>query len=75
MLTDVKALRDRRSLAKSDVMLKVGNDSIISGVTVGSLNLYLSNGLVLNLKNVYQSPFNFINIISVSCFDAERLPF
>ena len=65
VLTDVMALRDRRSLAESDVVLKVGNDLIISGVTVGSLNLHLSNGLVLNLKNVYQSPFNFKHYLCI----------
>ena len=71
----MQALRDRRSLQKGDVVLKVGNGSSISAVTVGSLDLHLSSGLVLNLKNVYYVPSVFRNIISVSCLDAEGFCF
>ena len=52
-------------------MLKVGNGASISAVTVGSLDLHLPSGLVLDLKNVYYVPSVFRNIISVSCLDAE----
>jgi transposase InsO family protein len=75
LVSNVQALRDRRSLAKGEVVLKVGNGSSISAVTVGSLDLHLSSGLVLNLKNVYHVPSVFRNIISVSCLDAEGFCF
>ena len=75
LVSNVQALRDRRSLQKGDVVLKVGNGSSISAVTVGSLDLHLSSGLVLNLKNVYYVPSVFRNIISVSCLDAEGFCF
>ena len=75
LVSNVQALRDRRSLSKGDVVLKVGNGSSISAVTVGSLDLHLSSGLVLNLKNVYYVPSVFRNIISVSCLDTEGFCF
>src|SRR5512136_379647 len=75
LVSDVQTLRDKRSLRKGDVVLKVGNGSNISAMTVGSLDLHLSSGLVLNLKNVYYVPSVFRNIISVSCLDAEGFCF
>ena len=59
VLTDVMALRDRRSLAESDVVLEVGNDLIISGVTVGSLNLHLFNGLSFKFKECLSKSLQF----------------
>ena len=75
LVSNVQALRDRRSLSKGDVVLKVGNGASISAVAVGSLDLHLSSGLVLNLKNVYHVPSVFRNIISVSCLDADGFCF
>ena len=75
LVTNVQALRDRRSLQKGDVVLKVGNGSNISAVAVGSLDLHLASGLVLNLKNVYYVPSVFRNILSVSCLDADGFCF
>ena len=75
LVSNVQALRNRRSLKKGDVVLKVGNGSCISAVAVGSLDLHLSSGLVLNLRNVYYFPSVFRNIISVSCLDAEGFDF
>ena len=56
LVSNVQALRNRRSLKKGDVVMKVGNGAFISAVAVGSLDLHLSSGLVLNLKDVYYVP-------------------
>ena len=69
LASNVQALRNRRSLRKGDVVLKVGNGAFISAVAVGSLDLHLPSGLILNLKDVYFVPSVFRNIISVSCLD------
>ena len=75
LVSNVQALRDRRSLSKGEVVLKVGNGASIPAVTVGTLDLHLSSGLCLNLKDVYYVPSIFRNIISVSCLDAEGFCF
>jgi len=75
LVSNVQALRDRRPLSKGEVVLKVGNGASVSAITVGTLDLHLSSGFCLSLKNVYHVPSVFRNIISVSCLDAEGFCF
>jgi hypothetical protein len=75
LVSNVQALRDRRSLPKGEVVLKVGNGASISAIAVGTLDLHLSSGLCLSLRDVYHVPSVFRNIISVSCLDAEGFCF
>lgn len=75
LVSNVQALRDRRPLSKGEVVLKVGNGASVSAITVGTIDLHLSSGLCLSLKNVYHVPSIFRNIISVSCLDAEGFCF
>lgn len=75
LVSNVQSLRNRRSLPKGEVVLKVGNGAIISAIVVGTLALHLPSGLILNLKDVYYVPSVLRNIISVSCLDAEGFSF
>ncbi|KAK8957726.1 hypothetical protein KSP39_PZI001286 [Platanthera zijinensis] len=75
LISNVQSLKDRRSLSKGEVVLKVGNGASISAVAVGTLELPLPSGLYLTLFNVYHVPSILRNIISVSCLDAEGFNF
>jgi transposase InsO family protein len=68
---NMQALRDRRTLKKGEVVLKVGNGASVAAIAIGSLDLHLSSGLVMILNNVYYVPSICKNIISVSCLDIE----
>ena len=51
--------------------MKGGNDSSISVVTVGSLNLHLSSDLILNLKDLEVSEISvFIDLLE-NIFETE----
>ena len=71
LVSNVHALRNKRTLPKGEVVLKVGNGASISAVAVGTVALHLPSGLVLDLKDVYHVPSIFRNIISVSCLDVD----
>ena len=69
--SNMQTLRDRRTLMKGEVVLKVGNGANVSAVAIGSISLHLPSGLVLVLNNVYYAPSMCKNIISVSCLDMD----
>ena len=60
-------LRNKRALAKDEVMMCVGNGSEVDVTAVGTLPLHLPSGLVLDLNNCYLVPAFCMNIISGSC--------
>src|SRR5215216_5022953 len=60
-------LRNKRRLARDEVMMRVKNGSKVDVITVGTLLLHLPSGLVLNLNNCYLVPALSMNIISGSC--------
>ncbi|KAK8569291.1 hypothetical protein V6N12_007821 [Hibiscus sabdariffa] len=64
--TSVQGLHTRRTLAKGDVDLRVGNGARVAALAVGTYVLSLPSGLNLNLKNCYFVPSLTKNIISVS---------
>jgi transposase InsO family protein len=66
---NVQALKNRRTLKKGEVQLYVGNGASVAAVAVGSVDLHLPSGLVLELNNVYSVPSISKNIISASCLD------
>ena len=72
---NMQALVDRRHLKKGEVTLKVGNGVSISAMAIGSIHLHLTNGLIINLNNVYYVPSICKNIISVSCLDKDGYVF
>ena len=62
-----QGLRIKRTLAKDEVTMRVGNGSKVDVIAVGTLPLHLPSGLVLDLNNCYLVPALSMNIISGSC--------
>ncbi|KAK2421692.1 secreted RxLR effector protein [Trifolium repens] len=67
--TNVQELKESRGLAKGEVDLRVGNGARVAALAVGTYNLSLPSGLIIQLKNCYYVPAISRNIISVSCLD------
>ncbi|KAK2414511.1 hypothetical protein P8452_13305 [Trifolium repens] len=67
--TNVQELKESRELAKGEVDLRVGNGARVAALAVGTYNLSLPSGLIIQLKNCYYVPAISRNIISVSCLD------
>ena len=55
--------------------LRVGNGARVVTLAVGTYELTLPSGLVLNLKNCYYVPTMCRNIIYVSCLDKKGFEF
>ncbi|KAK8679994.1 hypothetical protein V6N13_108949 [Hibiscus sabdariffa] len=70
--TSVQGLHTRRTLAKGDVDLRVGNGARVAALAVGTYVLPLPSGLNLKIENCYFVPSLTKNIISVSCLDKAR---
>ncbi|KAK1660603.1 hypothetical protein QYE76_048762, partial [Lolium multiflorum] len=68
-------LRNRRSLARDEVTMRVGNGSKVDVIAVGTLPLHLPSRLVLNLNNCYLVPALSMNIISGSCLMQDGYSF
>ena len=68
-------LRNKRRLAKDEVMMRVGNGSKVDVIAVGTLPLHLPLGLVLDLNNCYLVPALSMNIISGSCLMRDDYSF
>ena len=69
--TNVKVLRSRRDLGKNEVDLRVGNKARVAATAIGSVELVLPSGFVLELHNVYCVPTFSRNIVSISLLDKE----
>ncbi|WJX23766.1 hypothetical protein P8452_12955 [Trifolium repens] len=67
--TNVQDLKESRELAKVEVDLRVGNGARVAALAVGTYDLALPSGLIIQLKNCYYVPAISRNIISVSCLD------
>ncbi|KAK1648791.1 hypothetical protein QYE76_066596, partial [Lolium multiflorum] len=68
-------LRNKRSLARDEVTMRVGNGSKVDVIAVGTLPLHLPSGLVLDLNNCYLVPALSMNIISRSCLMQDGYSF
>ncbi|KAK1667664.1 hypothetical protein QYE76_055823, partial [Lolium multiflorum] len=68
-------LRNKRSLARDEVTMRVGNGSKVDVIAVGTLPLHLPSGLVLDLNNCYLVPALSMNIISGSCLMQDGYSF
>jgi hypothetical protein len=49
--TNVQELKESRELAKGEVDLRVGNGARVAALAVGTYNLALPSGLIIQLKN------------------------
>jgi len=72
IISNVQLLKDRKELVKNEMILKVGNGASVAAIAQGSVELQLSSGLNLCLKNVYYVHSISKNIISVSCLDMDN---
>ena len=68
-------LQNKRSLARDEVTMRVGNGSRVDVIAVGTLPLHLPSGLVINLNNCYLVPALSMNIISGSCLTQSGYSF
>ena len=73
--SNVQGLRNRKTLAKGEVDLRVGNGARVTALEIGDLDLTLPSGLVILLKNCYYVPSMSRNIISISCLDMDGFSF
>jgi hypothetical protein len=71
----VQALKNRRRLEKGEVQLCVGNGSNVSVVVMGTIELNLPSGFILELDDAYFVPSITRNIISISYLDLESYHF
>ena len=67
----MQGLKGSRSLAKGEVNLRVGKRARVAALAVGTYELTLPSGLILNLENCYYVPIMCRNIISISYFDKK----
>jgi hypothetical protein len=65
----MQALKNRRKLRNKEIQFRVGNGAQITAVTVGSIELCLPSGLIMELKNIYFVPSISKNIISILCLE------
>ena len=65
-VTQNRRMRNKWRLAKDEVMMHVGNGSMVDVIAVGMLSLHLPTRLVLNLNNCYLVPALSMNIVSGS---------
>ena len=73
--SNVQGLRNRRTLARGEVDLRVGNGAKVAALEIGDHHLTLPSGLVFHLNNCYYVPPMSRNIISVSCLDLDGFTF
>ena len=73
--TNVQGLKKSRQLKKGEVDLRVGNGARVVALAVGTYQLVLPNGLLLELNNCFYVPAMSRNIISVSSLDDEGFSF
>ena len=71
----MKALKNSRSLTKSEVDLRVGTKARVVALAVGTYDLSLPTGLVLSLENCFYVPTVRRNIISIFCLDKKGFAF
>src|SRR3954464_9723948 len=62
-----QGLQNKRTLAKDEVTMRMGNGSKVDVIAVGTLPLHLPSVLILDLNNCYLVPALSMNIISGSC--------
>ena len=70
-----QGLRIKRTLAKDEVTMRVGNGSKVDEIAVGTLPLHLPSGLALDLNNCYLVLVLSMNIISGSCLMRDGYSF
>ena len=63
----MQGLVRHRSVARGEVDIRVGNKARVAALAVGTMQLQLPSGFVLELDNCYYVPVLSRNIISASC--------
>jgi hypothetical protein len=73
--TNMQGLSKSKDLKLGQVDLRVGNGARVAALAVGTYNLSLPSGLILELNNCYYVPAISRNIISIPCLDEEGFQF
>jgi hypothetical protein len=63
----MQGLTRSRSVARGEVDFRVGNNARVAELSVGTMQLHLSSGFIMELNNCYFVPSLSRNIISPSC--------
>jgi hypothetical protein len=71
----MEALKNRRKLRNKEIQLRVRNDAQVAVVTVGSIELCLPSGIIMELENIYFVLSISRNIISISCQEMNDFSF
>ena len=64
-----------RSIERGEVDFRVGNNARVAAVAVGTMQLHLPSGFVLELSNCYFVPSLSRNIVSPSCLMKDGYSF
>ena len=71
----MQGLTKSRSIGRGEVDFRVGNNARVAAVAVGTMQLHLSLGFVLELNNYYFVPSLSRNIMSPSCLMKDGYSF
>jgi hypothetical protein len=63
------------SVEKGEVDFRVGNNARLAALNVGTMQLHLSSGFILELNNCYYVPSISLNIVSPSCLMKDGYSF
>jgi hypothetical protein len=62
-------------VARGEVDFRVGNNARVAALSVGTMQLHLPSGFIMELNNCYFVPSLSQNIISPSCLMMDGYPF
>ena len=71
LCTSMQDLEESRRLRDGDMILRIGNETRVAAVAVGTYPLRLPLGLDLVLRDCYYVPVASRNLISISCLTQE----
>ena len=71
----MQGLTKSRSVERGEVDFRIGNNARVAAVAVGTMQLYLPSGFVLELSNCYFVPSLSRNILSPSCLMKDGYSF
>jgi hypothetical protein len=71
----MQGLTRSRSMARGEVDFRVGNNARVATLSVGTMQLHLPPGFIMELNNCYFVPSLSQNIISPSCLMMDGYSF
>ena len=71
----MQGMTKSRSVERGEVDFRVGNNARVAALAVGTMQLHLSSGFILELNNCYFVPSLSRNIVSPSCLMKDGYSF